>query len=243
VHRAGARWGLRVQGTSWGEADDEATLDGTVVSSTSGGITDVSRPVLAQLSSESSLWDAGAGLWVELCQRRCLTVVAGVGVRFAALDETARMSFVTTDAGPTPAEDGFAQADVANDLLLGELMLGLRWAATDRCNLMLAVTGLYGSTTTDIEVQDEDVFTSGLHASSRSEDDTVTGVQLDMLAQWRAGNGWSLGLGYSLLWLDGVQRGPSALDFGQSETGAVQAAWQADSYTVHAVLLGVSIDF
>lgn len=242
--RAGARWGIALQGTYWGQADDDATVSGTYVSRRSaGGLTDVSRPLQADLTSELTLWDAGAGVWFELASSPRFAFLAGLGVRVASLEETSRMGFATTDVGATPPEDGWAQAEVQNDMLLGEAMLGMRWSPSASWAFTVAVTGLLGGVSTDVRVSDEDVFSGGVHAGSLTDDDTVHGAQLDLLAQWRLSRGWSLTAGYSLLWLDGVQRGPRALDFGQSDTGAVQAAYEPGTYTAHAVLLGVAIDF
>jgi hypothetical protein len=244
AYRAGARWGIALQGTTWGQADADATVTGTFVSRrVAGGATDVSRPLEADLSSELTLWDAGVGVWFEMGSSPRATFLAGVGVRVASLEETSRMAFRTTDVVVTPPEDGWAQADVTNEMLLGEAMLGLRWDPSASWSLTVSATGLLGGVSVDVRVSDEDVFSGGVHGGSLTDDNMVTGAQLDLLARWRIGRGWSLTAGYSLLWLDGVQRGPSALDFGQSDTGAVQAAWQPDSSTVHAALLGVAVDF
>ncbi len=242
--RAGARWGVSARGTYWGRSDDAATVTGAFVSRTApGGATDLSRPLTAELTSELTLWDAGAGVWMEWGCDPCLAFLTGLGARLAAVDETSRAGFATTGPGGFPAADGFAAADVRNDLLLGEVTLGLRWTPNWDWAFTLSATGLVGGVETEIDVTDFGVFSGGSHASRRTHEDSAFGVQLDALLQWRPGARWALTAGYSLLFLDGIQRGSTALDFGSSASGAVQAASATESLVTHALLLGVAFNF
>lgn len=239
--RAGARWGFAVGAMHWGKADDEVDASGfAVIRPAPGGLPSLSRPLAGTLSSELTLWDLRAGGWCEWGCSPCLTMVAGVGVRVASLDETSRADLVTTDL---PTVTGSIESEVDNDLLLAEASLGLRWAVGATSTLGVTVTGMLGGSGTDITVRDENVLSAGAHAATRGDEDTAYGLQVDLLAAWRVNKDFSLTAGYSLLWLDGIQRGPAAIDLGQTATGAVQASYTPESYLAHAFLLGISFDF
>lgn len=241
AYRAGGRWGVAVRGTYWGKTDDEGTDAGNWLSASAPGDTDLSRPLAGSLSGELTLWDVGAGFWFEWCCSPCTVFVAGFGGRLARLDESVRLDFAVTDVGP--ATSGSLASDVENELLLAEVSLGWRWVAGSRCTLGFTVTGLVGGVTSDVDVSDENVFTSGVHAGGRKDEDTTYGLQLDLVSEWRMSSRCGLTVGYSLLWLDNIQRASTALDLSQSGTGAVQAASTPEDFVAHALLVGISFDF
>lgn len=242
--RAGARWGLRAGGTWWGRSDDDTTVAGSFASTEAPGVDlDISRPYNAALSTELTVWDGGVGLWMQWALGSSLTLTGSAGGRMARVDETARVDFSTVGPGGVPNAQGFAASDVTNELLLGELGFSLRWSPSTTWAFTLGASALAGSVSTSIDVSDATLFSAGSHASSRTKDDTTFGMQADLQVEWRFASRWALSAGYSLLWLDSVQRAAATMDYSQSATGAVQALYAPDSLTVHAVLLGVQFSF
>lgn len=247
--RAGVR--IAVRGADWLE------LEGGWLASTSdtsrasgvfaffpgaGGTGGVSNPNTADLEAESDLYNGELNYVGCLGSDGCQTVQWIGGVRFLRFDETVSAS---NWAAPFPGLAGspFVRSEVENTYIAAQLGLAYERRLTSRLLLRTRLTGLVGSMTNDIQVDDEAFFGPGAHSSSTDDSRLAFGGELGVGLRFLVTPRIGIDLGYELLILDQVVRAHDGMDFTKSDTGAVQAIRVGDTLVTHLFHLGLTVGF
>jgi hypothetical protein len=203
----------------------------------------VAGPFTANFAMESTLWTAELNWWSEwFCDGRW-RVDTVVGARAIAFDEEADVSGFDPAFNPGFPGAPFVHSDTEN------LFLGVQAGARahydlNQCiELNASLKGMLGNINRKTVVSDNSVFSGGPHSGSLEEDEFVWGFEAEVGVRWRLVRWLSIEAGYSLLFLDDVQRANDALNFGASTSGAVQAQSDPDQLYAHTLFAGVTLQF
>ena len=205
------------------------------------GMGGVSTPNTATFSAEADLYTGELTLWNELVCSGCWRFDWGIGAGAVRFDEKAQAH----DWGATfpgfnaPA---FVGSDVENLFLAGQIGGQVHYALSESFELSFRALGRIGSMESDVRVDDRSFFGPGDHTQSRSGSNLAFGGLLELGARWRLTSRLALTAGYSLMLTDGVVRAYEAMDFTQSNTGAVGAALRRSLLTSHTVFVGFELN-
>lgn len=207
------------------------------------GLGDISRPVNASFEADAEMWSIEFNWWTELNCSGHWRWDAGLGFRYVSFDENAQVDFVTTGPGTFPVDNGFVRAEVTNDFIGAQAMVAAHADISDAMEFYGTLKAMFGSIDRKIDVSDVDIFAGGAHRASIDDDEFVFGLDVEIGLKWRLSRCLGLGLGYNMLFLDNVQRAEDSFDFGQSNSGAVQARQATDQLVTHTLFFGVSFNF
>jgi hypothetical protein len=238
---------IELRGTYWGTVDESSTTSG-FFGATPGalGTGDLSRGVLADMETEAEMWGVELNWWGEVSCTGRTRVDVGFGLRYVRFDEEARVDFETiigAPPGPFPVADGFVASDVQNTFFGAQVMIAAHIDASQCLEFYASGKGLFGQMNRDIDIADDSIFAGGPHSASLSDEEFVFGIDFELGLKWRITPRLAITAGYELFILDGVQRAEDAMDFSQSNSGAVQARQTPDQVVTHSLFLGLSINF
>lgn len=235
---------VELRGAYYGSSDESSTKSG-FFGATPGalGVGDLSRPVTADFSAESTSWGAELNWWNEFSCEGNLRFDWGMGARYVSFDETAHVGFVSTGPGPFPVANGFVDADVTNDWYGLQACFAIHADLTQEFEVSATMKALFGQLSSDTTVTDDSIFAGGLHSASASDDGLELGAEFEIGARYRLTEHISISGAANLLFLDNVQRAEDALDFSHSTTGAVQARNAPDQLVITSVYLGIVFTF
>lgn len=235
---------LELRGTYYGNpdgSDDEAGF--FAARPGDDGLGDISRPVIASYESEAELYGIELNYWTELkCSGRWRWN-AGFGLRYLSFEEDASVDFVTTGPGAFPVDNGYVRSEVSNDFIGAQGMLAAHVDVSPCVEVFGSLKAMFGSVNRDIDVSDLDIFAGSTHAASVDDDEFVFGLDFELGVKWSLSKCLALGASYNMLFLDGVQRAEDSFDFGQSNSGAVQARQDPDQLVAHSIFFGVTFTF
>jgi Putative beta barrel porin-7 (BBP7) len=203
----------------------------------------VAGPFTADFSMESTLWTAELNWWSEwFCDGRW-RVDTVVGARVISFEEDAEVNSVDPGFNPGFPGDPFVRSETDNLFLGVQAGARVHWDIHQCFELNASLKGLLGNLNRETVVTDNSVFSGGPHSASLEEDEFVWGFEAEVGARWRLLRWLSLEAGYSLLFLDNVQRANDAMNFGASLSGAVQAQSNPDQLFAHSVFAGITLQF
>jgi hypothetical protein len=165
-----------------------------------------------------------------------------VGPRITSFDETATANIVSlgvVGAGPT----GIVNAESENLFYGAELGAAFHAHMTEQVSIGVQGAFLLGLLDKQITVSDSGLFTPGAKVSSADEEEFGWGVELEASLTWRPTPRFGITLGYQWFYFPDVTRANDAMDFGQFNTGQVQARSPSDDVQVHTVFAGVTVNF
>ncbi len=203
--------------------------------------TGVSTAAPGTLSSEAEAWSGEINFVGEFECSGCWRWNLIVGARAIQFDETASVNFPNGPIiGGGPA---FVNSDVENRLIGGQVGIRADWDIGRSFTMSLGVKAIMGDLTRKASVTDTSIFVGGPHASSFEQTEIVFGTDIELGIRWRVTRCISITAGYNLLFLDNVLRANDAMDFTQSQSGAVQAKDDVDQLIIHSLFAGVNFNF
>jgi hypothetical protein len=227
-----------------GWSNSEMTGPGVYGYSIAPGGAVVASPLGATvLSSNADLWTAELNGYRRLVECGCWKVEGLAGARVVSFSEHAHAEPVGRVVGAAPAAT-FLDADSDTVFYGGQLGAMASWSC---CPLTVRISGkaLLGVTHRDSTVTDGGIFSLGVKSDDESKTGFAFGLEGELGLQWRVTRCVSIVGGYSVLFLDQVQRANRAMDFsnGNPVNGQVLAQDDTDSIVVQTVFLGVRLDF
>lgn len=196
----------------------------------------------ATLSTEAQYYGGELHWWrrVGCCEN--LRAHLGAGIRYLEFDEKATMD---DWAQPFAGFNGlpYLQSDAKNRFLGVQFGTMGEWDFCGRWTLSGSIKGMVGGIRYDTTVRDNSFFIGGEHSSSFEQTKFSYGVDVEVGIRWKASQCVSLLASWNFLFLDNVQRASDALDFTDSNSGAVQAQRNTDALVTNTLWLGVQVQF
>ena len=204
-----------------------------------GGVSD---PNTARFTGEADLYGGEVNYIGRLATLPCQRFSYVAGARFVRFDETVA---ATGWGAPFPGLMGSPgiHSAVDNSYIAGQLGLSYERDLSRCLKLYGRVTGLIGSMRNDIVVRDESFFAPGAHSARLEASNLALGGELQLGLRYVLSSRLALDAGYQLLILDEIVRANDAMDFTQSNTGAVQAIRRTDTLVAHVFLVGFTVGF
>lgn len=239
---AGACDLIQVRGGWFGAVHDEGQVDGSFAFYPgAGGNGGISQPNQALFTSELDIYGGDAVYWHQLRGSAGARFYVVGGARWLRFDDLARAS---QWAQPFPGfvSPPLAEAHVRSDWFGGVLGLGYERNLSSRLELRTSGTVLLGNMARDITVRDSSFFAPGSHESSRSESGFALGGAFEIGLRASLSSSLAVTLGYELLYMQELTRASAAMDFGHSDTGAVQPRDAPSDTIAHFFFLGLGFE-
>ena len=195
---------MRVEGTWWGQWEDDAAVTGTLGATTTPGGPVLPSPTFpVTLASEATLWDAQVSFWRPLTANPCSCWAWGWGLRYTSFSEESTHTFqqavLTTVTG-----------DADNTLLAAQLAVRAGWCLNDCWDLTLDVAGFVGWRHTEREVTVTNLPATG---GTAEDDELGFGFEAQVATRWKLSSSLSLRSGVGALVLFDQARGYQLVDF------------------------------
>jgi hypothetical protein len=203
----------------------------------------VAGPFTADFEMESTLWTAELNWWSEqICDGRWRLDTV-VGARVISYEEDADARNFAPAFNPGFPGAPFIRSETEN-LFIGIQAGGqAHWDIAQTFELNASFKAMLGNINRESVVSDNSIFSGGPHTGTLEEDEIVWGFEAEAGVRWRLVRWLSIEAGYSLLFLDEVQRANDALNFNASPSGALQAQSLTDQIVAHTLFAGITLQF
>jgi hypothetical protein len=170
---------------------------------------------------------------------RCFTFDGILGARVVSFHENARAERLVSAAAAAAPVLTNVEADTDNWFFAGQLGA----LATYECcpwTIYGSLKGLVGASVRQSTVTDGGVFTLGQKTDDSDETGFGWGAEAEVGLKFRLSRCVSVTAGYSVLWLEEVQRANDAFDFSNGAGGQVLAQDDPDAILAQTVFVGLS---
>jgi hypothetical protein len=241
---------VELRGAWFGEFDDSVRQTGVFGFGPAGAVPPipavapgVAGPFAADFSVESELWTVELNWWSEqICDGRWRLDTV-VGARAIYFDEEASVTNFTPAFNPGFPGAPFIRSESEN-LFLGIQAGGqVHWDLSQCFEINASLKGMLGNINRETVVTDNSIFSGGPHQAVLEDDEIVWGFEAEAGVRWRLFRWLSIEAGYSLLFLDEVQRAYDAMNFNGAASGAVQAQSAPDQVVTHSLFAGLTLQF